>query len=498
MNHTDEQLDILNHATCTGENLMINALAGTGKSTTLLAVERAVAPEIDRKACLYLVFNADNAAKIASLEQMAQERKPIRPEHSKDPADRVLSTTTVRTFNSIGHRVWSTSQSKRLTIEGDKTKKAFYAIARAAPQDHRDAIWSVYGEVLQGVAMAKALGYVPDNWTLTPAKRLLTQSQFHSQLDEIPDDLTSDLIDAILSRSIRQSYEGLLDYNDQIYMPALFGGVFPKYPLTLVDEYQDLSPVNHMLLQRLVKGRLIGVGDPWQNIYGFRGARSAGMAEATENYSCTPLALSVSFRCPSEIVKHVHWRVPHFKWLTKGGQVERPTRLSHGDIAEGATILCRNNAPLLRLGMQMLSAGRSITIAGSDIGPRLISIMRKLGPEGLSDEGVLSAIADWEEGKLERESKSASDMADCMRVFATHGSTLAQAIAYAEYLFKQQGQLHLSTIHKAKGLEWDTVYHLDPWLVRKIPSEQDQNLDYVTSTRSSNRLIEIESEMIQW
>lgn len=89
-------------------------------------------------------------------------------------------------------------------------------------------------------------------------------------------------------------------------------------------------------------------------------------------------------------------------------------------------------------------------------------------------------------------------MAACMRVFAGQGKDLGQAIAYADHLFKQQGQLYLSTIHKAKGLEWDTVYHLDPWMVRKNPTEQDKNLDYVASTRSANRLIEIESECITW
>lgn len=477
MNPTDEQIDILNHATTTRDNLMINALAGCGKTHTLEAVVDAV----EKQPMLYLVFNKKNADE--ATEKMA----------SHTNGDMV----TVRTFNSYGHRVWSQTQSARLRIDPQKTKNIFLEIAKAAPQDHRDAVWSVYSEVMQGVAMAKALGYIPEG-QYSSARRLLSQSQFHSALDEVPDDLASDLIDAILLRSIKLSYEGLLDFNDQVYMPALFGGVFPKYPLTLVDEYQDLSPVNHMLLERSIKGRLIGVGDPWQNIYGFRGARARGMAEATRHYSAVELPLSVSFRCPSAIVRHVHWRVPHFKWLSEGGSVARPTRLSHRDFVEGATILCRNNAPLLRLGMQLLSAGRSITIAGSDIGPRLIGIMRKFGPEDLSREGVFGAIDEWEQAKLAKESSSAPDMAACMRVFAEQGRDLGQALAYADHLFKQQGQLYLSTIHKAKGLEWSTVYHLDPWILRKNPTDQDKNLDYVCSTRSRDSLIEIESESITW
>ena len=472
MNHTDEQLAILSAASDTDDNLMISALAGTGKTTTLEAIGSA----LDNKAFLYLVFNKKNATE-------AEGRMP--------------TLATVRTFNSMGHRVWAASQSKRLQIETKKTYNIFRQIVDNAPGEHRDAIWSVYSEVSQAVAMAKALGYVPEGG-YPSARRLLSQSQFHSALDETPDDLSADLIDAILIKSIRQSYDGLLDYNDQVYMPAVFGGVFPKFPLVLVDEYQDLSPVNHLLLERLVKGRLIGVGDPWQNIYGFRGARAGGMDSATEHYRCSGFPLSISFRCPSEIVKNVHWRVPHFKWINEGGRVDCPVKFTAEDFADDSTVLCRNNAPLLACAFRLLGSGHSINVAGSDIGPRLVAQMKKLGNGSMNRDGMLSAIADWEAEKLAKESKSAPDMAACMRIFAGHGSTLDQAIAYADHLFKQQGRIYLSTIHKAKGLEWDNVYYLDPWLVRKNPSDQDKNLDYVASTRSRDRLTEIDSERIEW
>ena len=471
-NLTAEQVEILTAATSTSANLMISALAGCGKTTTLEAIESAV----ERQPILYLVFNKKNA---------------------DEATTRMLPTTTVRTLNSLGHRVWAQTQSKQLRIDAKKTQTILKSIIDVSPKEHRNAIWSVFGLVVEGVAKAKALGYVPDGG-YTTAKRLITANQLYSAMDEIPDDLTADLIDAVLRRSIKQAYDGILDFNDQVYMPALFGGVFPKFPLVLVDEYQDLSPVNHALLERVVKGRLIGVGDPYQNIYGFRGAKASGMESAIAQYSCTSLPLSTSFRCPSEIVRNVHWRVPHFRWLNEGGSVERPTKYAQDDFADDATIICRNNAPLLKMGFALLANGRSISIAGSDIGPRLVAIMKKLGPESMRHESLMSAIADWLAEKLAKESKSAPDMAECMRVFASHGSTLGQAISYAEHIFKQQGRLYLTTIHKAKGLEWSTVYFLDPWLVRKNADDQEKNLDYVCSTRSRDRLIEIESEGIEW
>lgn len=470
MTPTDEQSAITTFAKSSRSNLMIQAYAGTGKTTSLESVERAV----PRSPILYLVFGKKNA---------------------DDATKRMLSTTTVRTFNSCGHRIWATGRN--IKLDAKKCNAILRDIIDNAPRDYRDTLWGVYYDVLSAVGLAKALGYVPLG-AYPNAKRLITRTQFHQMLDEIPDDLTADLIDTVLSRSIQLSYQGLIDYNDQVYMPALFGGAYPQFPLVLVDEYQDLSPVNHALLAKLVRGRIIGVGDQWQNIYGFRGAKAGGIEEATKAYSCETLSLSISFRCPKEIVRNVHWRVPSFKWFNEGGSVERPSHLSVNDIDDNATIICRNNAPLLACGFRLLAAKHSINIAGFDIGPRLIGMMKKLGPETLPRDGVLSSITEWEADRLEKESKTAHDMAACMRIFANQGKNLSQAIAYAEHIFKQTGSILLTTGHKAKGLEWPTVIHLDPWLVRRDVSEQNKNLDYVISTRSSDRLIEIDSENIEW
>jgi superfamily I DNA/RNA helicase len=83
-----------------------------------------------------------------------------------------------------------------------------------------------------------------------------------------------------------------------------------------------------------------------------------------------------------------------------------------------------------------------------------------------------------------------------MRVFAGFGDHLGQAISYAEHLFKQIGTITLLTGHKAKGLEWHTVYHLDSWLLGE--TEQELNLRYVILTRAMNSYYEIDSREIRW
>ena len=102
-----------------------------------------------------------------------------------------------------------------------------------------------------------------------------------------------------------------------------------------MDENQDLSPVNHEMIRRLVGDRrLIGVGDPNQNIYGFRGAQSNGMGKAVVEYKMTEMDLSISFRCPEAIVRNAWWHVPRFKWLKTGGCVELLANLNNSDIAD--------------------------------------------------------------------------------------------------------------------------------------------------------------------
>lgn len=467
---TSEQSHILSLTTSTSANLLINAYAGTGKTTTLELLERATST----RPILYLVFGSKNA---------------------EDARKRMLSTTTVRTANAFGHRVWASSINKALKVDPKKTATILRGIIDETPKRDQGPIWDSYWEVIHGVGMAKSLGYVPEG-KFPAAKRLVGQAAFHSSLEESPDDLTADLIDAVLTRSITAAYAGNIDYNDQVYMPGLFGGTFPRFPLVLVDEAQDLNPVNHALLDRAIRHRAIFVGDPWQSIYGFRGAVQGGMAKLAEKFSTTPADLSVSFRCPQAVVEAARWRVPNFKWIKEGGHVETLRELQANDLPDEASILCRNNAPLFRVAMQLLVAGRSVQVAGSDIGPKLIGILKRLGPEDLSQASVLSAIDDWLAEKTDKGSTTAGDLADCMKVFAQHGSSLSTAIKYAEHLFAQKGTIRLMTGHKAKGLEFETVYFLDPWLCKD--NEQDLNLRYVIQTRSMNNLFEINSRDIRW
>ena len=481
MTPTDEQLHGLDLYK-TKKPIMFRSLAGTGKTTMARLIDKQ---NRSRRNILYLTFAKRNCDE-------ARE-----PDENGDA--KFSSTTEIYTINGAGHRVWGKTARGGLVVNTKKTFNILGAVVESlSTKGERNEAWEDSSLIINSVGRAKHLGYIPDGVD-SRYPRLIEPDAFFSGLEEAPSEFAQELIDEVLRRSIEAAFEGGIDYDDQIYMPTLFGGAFPNFDDIIGDEWQDFSPINHEMLSRYIgKGaRPIAIGDPWQSIYAFRGAVQEGMAKTKERYKMTEADLSVSFRCPSEIVKAVHWRVPNLKWSREGGLARKIDLLDLDGIDDDACIICRNNAPLFSLALRLLRSGRSVSVAGTDIGARTIKIMNKLGPETMRQDQVLEAIEYWLGQKLAVQSTTASDMADCMRVFASFGKTLGQATGYAEYLFKQMGAITLTTGHKAKGLEWEKVYHLDPFLIRTDKEEQEKNLKYVITTRSKDKLYEIESKDIR-
>lgn len=477
---TSEQEAILSLVTSTPNNLLINALAGTGKTSTLQLIDTA----LDGKTpILYLAFNR----RIVDEAQDADETGSAK----------FFSTTLIRTLNSQGHRTWANQIGPKLILSPNKTLDICRVLFKELSKEDGKEAWAGYQSVKSAVSFAKALGYIPDGKYPT-VRRICSRDDFYQSFSSHEETLTpfcESLVDDILTQSIKASYQGLIDYNDQVYMPALFGTSFPKFPIVMVDEAQDLSPTNHALLHRLGRGRVIAVGDPFQSIYGFRGAKLGGMNDLMRDFAMASRDLSVSFRCPERIVEAARWRVPHLKWIKPGGRCARILNPTLRGFVDDSAIICRNNAPLIRLAFRLLAAKRSVSLAGSEIGPRIAGVMKKLGDSSMSKVALKSAIEDWRDERLAKESSTANDTADCMLVFADYGETLGQALAYIEHLFQQRGTITLTTGHKAKGLEWNIVYHLDPWLIGD--SEQEKNLRYVIGTRSKDTLYELDSKEIK-
>jgi len=471
---TEEQAAIIDFALGNSQNLLINALAGAAKTSTL------------RFLCKYM--SIEPTISLAFNKRIADEMSKVLPGHVR-----------CATMNSVGHRVWAAAVGKRLVLDTKKNYNLVKEAIERLPRRDREASYEIMGDIIKAISHAKLSGYVPPN--SVQGKSLLTPEEFFGSLEEEPDDWFCQMVNEVLAVGIKQAYGGLIDFDDQIYMSTLFGGAFPQHKRVMADEVQDFSRLNHAMLEKLVGSStwLGAVGDPWQSIYAFRGADTRSMGYLRERFAMHEMTLSVSFRCPKAVVRNAHSRVPHMRWpeWAKEGQVTTLEEWKAHDIPDSSAIICRNNAPLLSCALALLRAGRGVHLVGTDLGPQLVRALKKLSDDmQLPQEKVHEAINVWEQDKLRktRNAGTVADKAECLRVFADFGPTLGAAIAYCERLFSSKGPIQLLSGHKAKGLEWQTVYHLDP---HRIPSpwskegealEQERNVKYVIETRAKESL----------
>jgi len=91
--------------------------------------------------------------------------------------------------------------------------------------------------------------------------------------------------------------------------PAIVEAVGNRYRHVLVDEYQDTTHAQSILLQRLVSGhgRVTAAADPYQSIYSFRGADIENVVRFPDDFAfdgrpAERLVLTTSFRVPEAIL----------------------------------------------------------------------------------------------------------------------------------------------------------------------------------------------------
>jgi DNA helicase-2/ATP-dependent DNA helicase PcrA len=475
---TQEQLNIFAFVRNTSDNLLIEALAGAAKTTTLVELCR---------------FLDGNTLCLAFNKKIAEEMS------KKMPANVQCST-----LNSLGHKVWGQHVGRRLQLSAGKCHNLLLEAIASRPGDEQQHLFDEMRDTGQAIAAAKNHGHVPDSIADrlgSKCEPLMTNEEF---FEMFPEDLSSvqrEVIIEVLTKSFEEALKGNIDFADQLLLPTVIRCSFPIFSNVLVDEAQDLSELNHVMLTKVAKRRLIAVGDSLQAIYAFRGAHTEGMPLLRSRFNMTTLHLSTTFRCPSTICSHVRHHATRIEaWENNPNNPGSVTYLkvwSMADIPEGSAILCRNNAPLFRTALRMLKAGRRPNVWGRDIAASLVKILENLGPPNMRQADVILALSRYKaekEAKLRKQSAkdSLAERCECLLVFIENSDTLFGAVSLAKEVFNYEGKTDLATGHKAKGAEWDNVFILDPDLLSG--EGQDLNLAYVLATRSKCNLTYINTD----
>lgn len=304
----------------------------------------------------------------------------------------------------------------------------------------------------------------------------------------------------ILLQCTEVSEDGRIDFDDMIWLPVVLSLKQPQFDRVFVDETQDLNPAQIEMAMRAVKpgGRICAVGDPRQAIYRFRGADSAAVDNVVNRLQATVLPLSVCYRCCKAVIQEAQEVVPEIESAPDAEEgVVRDATLGEMRIGAqaGEFILSRTNAPLISLCLYFIKVGRPATIQGRDIGASLAAFVKKSAARSVPE--LCDYVETWRDTECKRlaakrrDTQSVEDRAECILVISEGANTVADVINRIESLFADKddsSRIVLSTTHKAKGMERDTVWVLQSTYRRK-PDVEEDNLYYVAVTRARKNLI---------
>ena len=229
-----------------------------------------------------------------------------------------------------------------------------------------------------------------------------------------------------------------VDFEDMIIYAANLLETCPElrqtyrdiYPYLLVDEFQDIAPADFRLIS-LLSENLFAVGDDDQAIYGFRGGDSEIMQVFTARRDVVKYEITRNYRSTSTIVEHAR------------ALIERNAQRISKDL--------RAHNPLRQ------------------------------------DIKIFKTTPETVETILRRELKSSQETAVLAR-------TNYETNQIQEMLSKHANPVEVTTIHKAKGREWERVILIHNTLERRFPRRdndlaEERRVFYVAMTRAKVELV---------
>jgi hypothetical protein len=467
MNPTDEQQAIIG-AYRTGKNLVIEAGAGTGKTTTL----KMLGAERPGRKGIYIAYN----------KAVSQDAKKT------FPGDVKCATAHSFAFGAVGrqfaHRLnaprvpaWETARILGIIGPHRVTKD----MVLAPQQTARLAMETV-------ARFCHSADQVPTGLHV-PYKPGLDSVEAMAALREILPPLAAKAWQDLTSA------EGQLRFTHDVYL-KMWQLSRPRLSAdyVLLDEAQDADPVIAAIVTSQSHAQLIAVGDKCQAIYGWRGAVDA----MTSFPAQVRLPLAQSFRFGAAVAGEAN------KWL---GILNASLRL-RGDgrirsvvtgLAAPGTVLCRTNAKAMSEAMNALAAGRKVALVG---GAREILALAEAAVTLKAGTGCshpeLFAFQTWGEVQDYAENDpGGSDLAVFVKLIDDHGPEVIMDAA-RQLSDERYASLIVSTAHKAKGREWDTVQIAGDFREpKKNPEKPDEPpeiprdeamLAYVAVTRARHAL----------
>ncbi|WP_370391079.1 RecQ family ATP-dependent DNA helicase [uncultured Winogradskyella sp.] len=301
--------------------------------------------------------------------------------------------------------------------------------------------------------------------------------------------------------------------------------------ILMFDEFQDVNKVEWELIQLLIKKaenpRVVAVGDDDQNIYGFRGSSNIYMNHFRKYYGATLYTLPKNYRSYPDIVDFNNKVLVFLKdrlksqeliagrkrgggsvHLTKyrGNYLERPIADYVKDFKLSGTkaVLTRTNMEALLVSSLLKKMGISTRLMAGFEGFRVSDLFEikcfdyqlreTIGESGIILESNWESAIDWFKSKFESSLHYHTCM-DLIRKFDFSNPEKKLLVDWREYcrevnmedaIRPDAEKIIVSTMHKAKGKEYDHVFMmLDNY---NYSSPESRRLLYVASSRAKKTL----------
>lgn len=522
------QLDFFEWVKTGRGNCVLEAVAGAGKTTTLVEAISMMPGRV-----WFGVYNKKMADEI-------KNKTSKRPEIAARPFPR--ETVFTSTFHSQGMSIIRRHNGRDAVTDVDDRKvmniiDALIMEREGAEQQPRDDLKSVRPAIRAVVSMAKNRGFMkPTRGRSVPAGMTnsddtdawIEMIEHFDLIDDLPEDVSMDILvkfsRAVLCRNNKDT--NVIDYDDMVYLPLALDMKCYDHDWVIVDEAQDTNPTRRALARKLLarNGRLVAVGDPHQAIFGFTGADNDALEQIVENFGCSKLPLTVTYRCPKAVVEHAQKWVSHitahetapdgavheldFSKLVP--EIKEIPADEHREVA----ILCRYNKHLVSLCFSLIRDGVAARIEGRAIGEGLKKLATRWKSaktiNGLEtklgqylEREVKKAMDKQQEDRADRVTDRVETLLVIMDRARSQGidrvSDLSDMIddMFADNV-GDSGIITLCSAHKSKGLEWNRVYILgrEQFMPSKFARQswqvaQEMNLIYVAVTRAKEVLVEV-------
>lgn len=467
----------------TNKNIFISAGPGSGKTTT--SIEMVNQTPLHKKIWMS-AFN----------KSIAEELK-----------SRVRPGFDVSTLHSRGISLLRANTSCKLNLKEIKTwiwgKQLFNHYLQKKFKNDKDR--SVHLFTLSRMYDLYRMNLAE----LTEDSLMSLSDMYNVGLDEDSLEQTVKLISVIEDYNDSKSDELTIDYTDMLWLPHKFlkQSDYPRYAVVFIDEVQDVNPLQKRLIDNIIgkSGRFVAVGDERQAIYSFMGSNLNSLNAFKNAPNTVSLPLSVSYRCAKKIVEEANKVFPGIEpaenapeGIVRYGSID--------EIRPGDFVICRNNLPLTERYIDLLGVSKKSYILGKDFGKSLTELLTKV--DKIDD---LNTLLSEKKKKLEGRGVqnitgnagyvSLMEKCQIIRILYNRTGSLDKVKTMLEGMFAEDSEVDkknsiiLSTGHRAKGLESERVFWINPEL---IPSKyaqtdlelyQEQCLKYVIITRAKSELV---------